>query len=342
MILLSHKFIYSSLISTTELFYTFFKISSMRRDKMVLSKYKWVNGINDKQIFLRFWDDVDHPIGVVQIIHGMAEHSKRYENFAHFLNRQGFIVYADDHRGHGNSLEDDEAFGYIGEDGFNNIVEDEKIISDFIKKKHKELPLYIFSHSFGSFIGQEYIIRYSNTIDGIILSGSAKQDGLDVRAGRVLASIQNKVFNDQSEAKLIDKLSFGSFNKTVDYQQTKFDWLSRDQQEVEKYIADDFCGFVSPINFYYYLFKGFKTLYQPDRLAGISKDLPILVISGDKDPVGKYGKSVKNLYQQYQDLDIKNISLKLFPNGRHELVNETNKEKIFHYIFHWLSTEASN
>src|SRR5699024_1012587 len=125
MILLSHKFIYSSLISTTELFYTFFKISSMRRDKMVLSKYKWVNGINDKQIFLRFWDDVDHPIGVVQIIHGMAEHSKRYENFAHFLNGQGFIVYADAHRGRGTSLEVEVALGHMGDDGFDTYLDGE-------------------------------------------------------------------------------------------------------------------------------------------------------------------------------------------------------------------------
>src|SRR5699024_7824475 len=274
-------------------FYTFFKISTIRSDKMIHSRSKFIKGQNDKKIFLRIWDNVEVPIGVVQIIHGMAEHSKRYDEFAHFLNHKGYIVYADDHRGHGYSLEDGEVFGYIGVDGFNHIVEDEKIISDLIKKKHEKLPLYIFSHSFGSFIGQEYIIRYSNNIDGIILSGSAKQGGIDVKAGSVLASIQNKIFNNKSEAKLIDKLSFGSFNKGIDNRTTKFDWLTRDQHTVEEYIADEFCGFISPINFYYYLFKGFKDLYKPSRLDRISKELPILVIAGDRDPVGEYGESVR-------------------------------------------------
>lgn len=306
------------------------------------SHFQWVIGADGKKIFLRIWDKVDQPRGVVQIFHGMAEHSKRYDEFAHFLNSQGFIVYADDHRGHGYSCAEGEVLGYIGEDGFNHIVLDEKKISDLIKEKYTELPLYIFSHSFGSFIGQEYIIRYSQNIDGIILSGSAKQDGLDVKAARVLASIQNKLFPSQAEATLIDRLSFGSFNNRIENHQTKFDWLNRDQQEVEKYIEDDFCGFVSPINFYYHLFNGFKGLYQSDRLAAISKDLAILVVSGDKDPVGKYGESVKALYQQYQDLGIKNTTLKLFQNGRHELVNETNKEEFFQYISNWLLNETTN
>lgn len=309
---------------------------------MTYSRSKFIKGQNDKKIFLRIWDNVANPNGAVQIIHGMAEHSERYDEFAQFLNRKGYIVYADDHRGHGYSLEDGEIFGYIGENGFNHIVEDEKIISDLIKKKYEKLPLYIFSHSFGSFIGQEYIIRYSNNIDGIILSGSAKQDGIDVKAGSVLASIQNKFLNDKSEAKLIDKLSFGSFNKGIDNQTTKFDWLTRDQLTVEEYIADEFCSFISPINFYHYLFKGFKDLYKPSRLDQISKELPILVIAGDRDPVGKYGESVKELHKQYQELGIENNTLKLFKNGRHELVNETNKAEVFQYIDNWLSTEAIN
>lgn len=303
---------------------------------MIITKEEFIKGKDGADIFLRVWDSVDKPIGVVQIIHGMAEHSARYDDFARFLNNRGYVVYADDHRGHGLSLGKEKTLGYIGENGFNNIVEDEKIISEIIRTKYNDLPLYIFAHSFGSFIGQEYIIRYSNNIDGIILSGSAKQDGLDVKVGSILASIQNKLFNNKSEAKLIDKLSFGSYNKKVENQSTKFDWLSRDNNEVEKYIIDGLCGFISPINFYYYLFRGLKDLYKIDRLKNISKTLPILILSGNMDPVGKYGKSVERLYNQYRDLDIKDITLKLFEGGRHELLNEINKEEVFNYISNWL------
>lgn len=305
---------------------------------MINSKEEFIKARNEKDIFVRIWDNVKNPIGIVQIIHGMAEHSARYDDFAHFLNNRGYIVYADDHRGHGYSLGKEEVLGYIGHDGFNNIVEDEKIISELIGKKYQGLPLYIFAHSFGSFIGQEYIIRYSKEINGIILSGSAKQNGMDVRAGSILASIQNMIFDSKLEAKLIDKLSFGSFNKKVENQHTKFDWLSRDNNEVEKYIGDELCGFISPINFYYNLFKAFKELYKIHRLKDISKTLPILLLSGDMDPVGKYGKSVRKLYNQYRDLDMINISIKLFEGKRHELLNEINKEEVFIYIYNWLSS----
>lgn len=303
---------------------------------MGLSIETFVKGKDEMDIFLRIWDDVLNPKGVVQIFHGMAEHTARYDDFARFLNEKGYIVYADDHRGHGYSANKNNILGYVGDNGFYNIVEDEKIISNLIKENHQDLPLYIFAHSFGSFIGQEYIIKYSKDISGITLSGSAKQNGLDIRAGNILSNIQNKFFDNTLEAKLIDKLSFGSFNNKVENKRTEFDWLSRDNKEVDKYIKDELCGYISPINFYYNLFEGFKGLYKKERLNNIVKTLPILVLSGDMDPVGKYGKSVKRLYNQYNDLDIRDISLKLYPGGRHELLNEENKEEVYDYIYNWL------
>lgn len=304
--------------------------------KLGLSNGTFIKGKDGVDIFLNIWNNVSNPKGVVQIFHGMAEHSNRYDDFACFLNQKGYIVYANDHRGHGNSLGQNDVLGYIGENGFYNIVEDEKIISEMIRREYKGLHLYVFAHSFGSFIGQEYIIRYSKDINGIILSGSAKQDGLDVKAANILASIQNKFFDDTLEAKLIDKLSFGSFNNKVDNKRTKFDWLSRDNIEVDKYIEDELCGYISPTNFYYNLFRGFKELYRKDRLNNIKKTLPILVLSGNMDPVGKYGRSVKKLYSQYNDLNIEDVSLKLYDGGRHELLNEENKEDVYNYIYTWI------
>lgn len=307
--------------------------------RMEKEKGSFIKGKDGSNLFLRVWDEVDKPKGVVQIFHGMAEHGGRYENFANFLNQRGYMVYANDHRGHGLSIGENSILAYLGEEGFYNIVEDERIISKIIREKHKGLPLYIFAHSFGSFIGQEYIIRYSKAIDGIILSGSAKQKGLDIRAGSILAGLQNTFLDNKKPAKLLDKLSFGSYNNKVENKRTKFDWLTRDKNEVDKYIGDNLSGYISPIDFYYNMFKGFKSLYLPERLKNIDKNLPVLILSGDMDPVGDYGKSVKGLLNQYEKLSLENVTLKLFKGGRHELLNEINKEEIYEYINRWLNND---
>lgn len=298
-----------------------------------------IEGIDNKKIFIRVWDNICDARGVIQIFHGMAEHSERYDEFARYLNEQGYVVYADDHRGHGKTELSKEELGYLGEDGFNKVVEDEKIITNFIKEQYKDIPIYIFAHSFGSFIGQEYITRYSENINGIILSGSAMQIGLDVKLGAVLAKIQRRFVDEKREAKLIDKLSFGAFNRKVENPMNKFAWLTRDTDEVDKYIKDENCGFISSINFYYNLFNGLNGLYRNDKIKNIRKDLPILLLSGDMDPVGKYGKSVKNLYNQYISLAIKNVSIKLYEGARHELLKETNKDEVYEYVVKWI--EAS-
>ena len=297
---------------------------------------EFIKSIDNKKIFIRIWDEVDDPKGVVQIFHGMAEHSERYNDFALYLNSKGYIVYADDHRGHGKS-KDSNGYGYLGNNGFYSVVEDEGNITKLIKERYNELPIYIFAHSFGSFVGQEYITKFSDKISGVILSGSAKQDGIDVKFGRVFANIQSKLIGDSKPAHFIDKMSFGSFNKKVNNPKSKFDWLTRDDKEVNKYKDDSFCGFVSPINFYTSMFEGLHNLYNPDKLSKINKKLSIFVLSGDKDPVGKYGKSVERLFNQYKDLGIHDVSLKLYDGGRHEMLNETNKEEVYTDIYNWLS-----
>lgn len=301
-----------------------------------MGKKEMFININNEEIFINIWDDVENPKGIVQIFHGMAEHSTRYDEFARFLNKNGYVVMADDHRGHGKTGEK-KMLGYLGKDGFNNIVLDEKCISDFIKNEYKELPLIILGHSFGSFIAQEYLIRYSSEIDGIIFSGSAKNDGLDVKAGKLVSSIQKLIFDDRKKAKFIDGLAFGGFNKSVENPKTKFDWLSRDEEEVKKYSEDKYCAFVPTINFYYNLFSGLGNLYKRDRLEKIRKDIKILVISGDKDPVGKNGKAVIRLHDQYKSLGILNTDIKIYSDARHELLNEINKKEVYKYILNWIN-----
>ncbi len=291
-----------------------------------------ISGYNGKELFLRTWEDVENPKGIVQIIHGMVDHSGRYDHFAKYLNSKGYVVYADDHRGHGETGKKYNEYGYLGEDGFNSVVEDEFIITKIAKSEYGNIPTYIFAHSFGSFIGQEYITRYSDHIDGIFLSGSAKRDGFEIKLGYFVSNIQKKLFNPKKVGKFIDRFSFGGFNKRIKNPKTKFDWLTRNETVVNEYINDEHCKFISSIDFYNNLFIGLKNLYKEEKLKSIRKKLKIIILAGDKDPVGNYGESVKRLYNQYVDLGIKNIHFKLFKDGRHEIINEINRDEVYDYI----------
>ncbi|MDF2987675.1 MAG: pldB [Eubacterium sp.] len=286
------------------------------------------------------WDKVEHPRAVFQIFHGMGEHAGRYERIAGYLNSKGIAVVGDDHRGHGKTALLNGTHGNIGKNGFYNIVEDEYMITQFMKKKYANTPVYIFAHSFGSFIGQEYITRYGNNIDGIILCGSAAQTGVEFKIAKILATVQRKLFGEEKTAKLMEKLSFGSFNKKIDTSDNT-NWLSRDSAEVMKYADDPLCGFTCSIGFYYYFTDGLTKLYEKDKLAKIPKQLPVYIIAGEEDPVGNYGKKVTNLYNLYNALNLSDLELKLYKDCRHELLNETNRDDITEDIFNWIESRLA-
>lgn len=291
-----------------------------------------------KKIFLHKWDEVENPIGVIQIFHGMAEHGARYDDFANFLNNKGYIVYADDHRGHGKTADSIDALGYLGEDGFNNIVEDEYFITKNIKSEYPSLPIFIFAHSFGSFIGQEYINRYSDEVNGVILSGSAKQSGIDFRVGLAVTKLIKKFGDESKKNEFLESIIFGNYNKKEKDNNSKFAWLSGDKNEVKKYEDDEYCGTVFTTNFYRNMFTGFKYLYLKEKTDKINRSLPLFIIAGEMDPVGKYGKSVKKLFNHYKKLNLNNVSIKLYPEGRHELINEVNKFVIYNDIYNWIDS----
>lgn len=296
----------------------------------------FIKGKDGKEIFVYCWEAVVRPKAVVQIFHGMAEHAGRYKRFAEYLNNAGFIVYANDHRGHGRTAGKVDEVGYIGTDGFNNIVEDEYVIKNLIQEKHKGLPIIVFGHSFGSFVAQEYIIRYGNEIFGAILSGAAVRAGLEVAAGKAIAYIQKSVFGDKKKSNLLDFLGFGSYNKRIKENKSKCAWLSTDIEEVKKYEGDSFCGTVFTAGFYYYFLKGISQLYIKERLQRIPSTLPMFVISGEEDPVGSYGQLVKKLYKVYTDRGIEDIKLKLYNGQRHEILNEINREEVFSDVVSWI------
>ena len=276
------------------------------------------------------WNDVKNPKGVVQISHGMAEHARRYDAFAQFLNAAGYIVYADDHRAHGMTSTKQSKkgiYGYHKGDIFGDTVRDEIAVTAHLKERFG-LPVVYLGHSYGSMLGQRYI-ELPNDSCGAILCGSANMKGMLLDTGCAVANLQYRLLGGEKEGKLLNKLSFGSYNAKFKKDKTEFAWLSRDREQVRKYIFDEQCGGVMSIAFFKFFFSGLKESYRKENLAGIDKDKPIAIFSGAMDPVGGAGKLVEKLYKQYVDLGVRDVTMKLYSDARHEILNEINREEIY-------------
>lgn len=279
-----------------------------------------INNLN-QEVYYVSWE-VNNPSSMVVISHGMAEHPKRYDALAKYLNDNGISVYAIYHIGHGEYA---TKLGHMGKNEFDQCVDNINYLIESIKK---DVKVFLLGHSMGSFISQLYISKYNN-IDGLILSGSNNSTVL-FKMGSVVSSLICAFSKDDSVASpFLDNLSFGSFNNMIKDPKTKFDWLSRDEKEVQKYIDDPYCGFVCSKGFFKNLTKGTATMANKNKIKNINKELPILILGGSNDPVSSNGKGLKKLYEQYKKLNIKNVSLKIYDGARHEIYNEINKEEVY-------------
>ncbi|MCC0631133.1 alpha/beta hydrolase [Clostridioides sp. ZZV15-6388] len=296
-------------------------------------------GKEDLDIYTYKWEDesIEDPKAIVQIAHGMAETAQRYEVFAKELTKNGYIVYINDHRGHGKTAKTVENVGHLAEEeGFRCLVEDMNTLTSIIKKENKDLPIYLFGHSMGSFASQRYIMDYSDNLSGLILCGSNGQQGIILNFANLIINHEIKKHGRNSRSNKINDLIFGGESIRRN-KNTKFDWLSRDKEQVEKYINDPFCGVVCTCGFFYDLVQGLKEIEDKENLKKIPLDIPIYIISGDKDPIGKNGKGVLRLRDRYINLGVKDVTCKLYKDGRHELLNEINKEEVFEDVICWLN-----
>ena len=284
-------------------------------------------GYKDYPIHLYEWDEVDKPKAVVQLVHGMVEHLGRYDDFAKYLNSKGYIVLGDDHRAHGKTS-GKEKQGFVPEgDCYFDTLEDLAKITDYAKEKYN-LPVYLFGHSYGSFLSQGYIQKYADKIEAVILCGSAKQKGIDVATGRVVANVQTAFCGKDAKANLIKKLTFDVYDKKFTPRMPG-GWVNRDANEVKKYLNDEFCAYTCSLGFYKSFFNALKEIYKKKNLANVPQNLPIFIISGSKDPVGKDGKLVVKLYDMYKELGVKNVQMKLYEGARHEILNELCKQEVY-------------
>ncbi|MBC7954470.1 MAG: lysophospholipase [Cytophagales bacterium] len=288
------------------------------------------------KLFVRRWLAVSGaPKGVVQIVHGAAEHSARYDRFAQALNRDGWLVYGDDHRGHGNTRVRSGALGDSGPDAWNKFVSDEKTLNDYIVAQHPGLKVFMLGHSMGSFIAQDYAARYGNTVAGVVLSGS---NGVLANADQTVAAVKDLARANPMAPSPVLAGVFESFNKPFTGK-PGFEWLSRDPVEVKKYQNDPMAGFAFNNELVADFFAGLRDLWNPANEARIPKNLPFYVVSGDKDPVSGNTAGLQLLLANYKRYGITDVQHKFYPGARHEILNETNRDEVERDIIGWLNTK---
>ena len=278
------------------------------------------------------------PRAVVQIAHGIAEHIDRYRPFMEFLANNGFVIAGNDHLGHGKSIRVPEEQGFFAEkDGWWSVVDDMDKLHDIMSKEYPGLPYVLFGHSMGSFLTRTYLIKHPDKYDGVILSGTGHQSPALVLGGNAAATVMAKLNGAMGDGAKLDSLAFGTYLNKIENPRTKFDWLSRDSEQVDKYIADPLCGFVGKISLYRDMMQGIKFITDKKNIAQMNKEKPVYFMSGDGDPVGDYGKGVERAYKAFCDAGLHDVFMRLYPGGRHEMLNETNKEQVYQDILNWLN-----
>lgn len=287
-------------------------------------KHMELRTFDDKINTVSVWDEVDNKIGAVVIVHGMAEHADRYDDFAKRLNREGYVVLADNHRGH--KFNPDGERGIVAPDSFENSVRDIKSVVDYAKQTYG-VEVALLGHSYGSFLSQRYLELYADTVVCCILSGTAYMKGALVGMGKAIAGLQRFFVGGEKTGKLIDKMSFGAYNKPFESQGQRFAWLSRDRKKVAEYEADEYCGYPLSIDYYYYFFRSIQKMYS-DAVKSVPAEMPILIAIGSDDPVSNKGVLAEKLYKFYLQNGL-NAELKVYPGARHEILNEINRAEVY-------------
>ncbi len=288
-------------------------------------------------VFARCWMPADGAKAVFQIVHGMAEHGERYEDFAAYLCSKGFAVLVDDHIGHGKSVKSDDDLGYFGENGgWDAFVEDERTLTELIAKELPGLPIVFFGHSMGSFIAREYIRRYGKDerIKAAIFCGSSGKNPASAIAIKLADGIA-KIKGSRHKSKFIDKIAFGTYNNRISEPRTSFDWLTTDSAIVDKYIEDKYCGYLFTAVGYRDLFTILDRVSGKDWYSEIYNKMPILLTAGEEDPVGMYGKGIKQVYNDLKLAGKEDVTVKLYPGMRHEILNEIGREQVYEDIATW-------
>lgn len=288
------------------------------------------------QIHAICWEPDEKPAAVLQISHGMVEYIDRYDEFAAFLTRQGYVVVGNDHLGHGKSVQDDSWLGYFAEKEGNKVVlRDIHRLRLMIQKRFPDVPYFILGHSMGSFLVRQYLCLHGSGLAGAIIMGTGHQPRIATAFGMALCKTMALFTGWHYRSFLVDAMAFGGYNRKFGSLKGR-QWLSRNEENVAAYVKDPLCTYRFTLNGYYNLFYSIHMLSDEEILAKMPKNLPIFLVAGEDDPVGNAGESVKKVYEQFKRLGMKDVTLKLYPQDRHEILNEVDREDVYWDIFHWM------
>ena len=306
-------------------------MNESRHDETVLTAE------DSHRIHLQSWAPPGDARGVIQLLHGLGEHIGRYERFAHAAVGRGYVVYGHDHRGHG--LSEGERGYFADEEGWHKVVEDVRLVNDHIREMHATIPVIMLGHSMGSFIAETFAMHYGGRLQGLLLSGSSWPRRIQLLPGRLLAKLESLRVGKRGDSALINALGFGAFNRPFRPVRTEMDWLSRDEAEVDRYVADPLCGGPFTCGLWLDFLGGLFELGSDKSLARIPADLPILITGGSADPVGGE-KGMTRLAMHYMQSMHQRVKLKIYPEGRHEMLNEINREDVTADWLDWIDAHT--
>jgi alpha-beta hydrolase superfamily lysophospholipase len=296
-------------------------------------------GSDGQPLFVYSWQPEQEARAVLHITHGLAEHAGRYARFADALAARGFIVYAHDQRGHGRTARSTSELGFFAEkNGWGRVVTDaEELLLDE-SRRHAGLPLVLFGHSMGSFVAQPVSARQSEILSAAVLSGANGMRNPLAAAGRLIARAERWRHGARSSSPLINRLAFGSFNRKFAPARTAFDWLSRDEAEVDKYVSDPLCGFDCSTQLWVDFLDGIADTLNPAHKKRVRPDLPVYILAGSRDPASANGRGAEALAAAYREAGLTDVTCKIYPDARHELLNETNRDEVTRELVEWLES----
>lgn len=288
-------------------------------------------------LFVYHWLPAGQSRAVVQIAHGLAEHAGRYARLAEALTGAGYAVYANDHRGHGRTAKSADELGWFAEDdGWQKCVDDLWQVNRHIAATHPSLPIVVLGHSMGSTLAEQLMGDHGDALAGVVLSGANGKPTALAKVGGVITRAERVRLGPRGRSKLVQSLTFDAFNKKFAPARTVFDWLSRDAAEVDKYVADPLCGFPATVQLWIDLLEGWNAVSQPAHRERVPKALPLYVIAGGRDPVSGNTRQLGPWLAEYKAAGVANLTHRFYPDARHELFNETNRDEVTRELIEWL------